>query len=206
MKLLVKLLGAITLVIATNSHAALVSVNTSADMSSGLPQALNLLPIGTTVTSDIIFNIGNGNISTSTIDSVSGTFSWIDSTYGAQAFTAENALISTINSAGWFNLLFTGTGPTIDGITAGSFSIVFDIGTNPFLPPGSTTELFDLVLSSTIDRLRVGALQGALTQFGDLESNVSGTISAVPIPGALVLFASGLLGLYAARANSSKKL
>lgn len=199
MKRIVSILGLIILLTATRSHAALVSVNASADMTGGFPQALSLLPVGTTVTSDILFNIGPGNIGSSIIDNVSGTFGWVDSISGAQVFNADNASIRTINSAGWFDLRFTGSGPTLGGITADSFSIVFDIGTNPFSPPGSTAELFDLVLNSTVDSMRVGALQGATTQFGNLETNVTGTISAVPVPGALSLFVFGLVGIYAAR-------
>ena len=196
MKLFIKLIAISALLITANSQAALVSVNASANMTSGLPLATSLLPIGTSVTSDVSFDIGAGTIGTSNFTSVSGTFSWVDSTFGAQVFTANNASISTTNSAGWFLLDFTGSSPTINGITAGIFSIQFNIGTNPFTSPGSTTELYDLVISSSIDRMRVGARQGGLTQFGDLQSNVSGTVSAVPIPGTLVLFISGLLGLF----------
>jgi hypothetical protein len=182
-----------------NVQASLISVNASADMKDGFSLATTLISIGTTVTSDITFNLGAGTINTSNIDSVSGSFNWIDGVFGAQSFNADSASISTINSAGWFLLDFTGSGPTIDGITASIFSIQFNIGTNPFVSPGSTSELFDLVANSSIDSFRVGATQGGLTHSGNLSSNVSGTISTVPEPGVYLLFFTGLLGLYVQR-------
>ena len=199
MKILSSMVCALALAFTTNVQASLISVNASADMTDGLSLTTSLLPTGTTVTSDVTFNIGSGTISTSVIDNVTGTFDWIDNAFGAQTFNADGASISTINSAGWFLLDFTGSGPTISGITASLFSIQFNIGTNPFLSPGSTSELFDLVLNSSIDKFRVGASQGGLTHFGNLTSNVSGTISAVPTPGVLLLFVTGLLGLYTCR-------
>lgn len=205
MKLTYLLPGLFAVVFTANAQAALVSVNASADMTSGFAQATDLLPIGTTVTSNVDFDIGVGTINTASIDNVSGSFNWIDSSLGAQTFNADSARITTTNSAGWFVLLFNGIGPTIDGITAANFSIQFDIGTNPFVPPGSTTELFDLVLNSSVALLRVGARLGATTQFGVLESNVSGSISEVPLPAALLFFISGLLGLTATRFAVSKK-
>lgn len=201
MKLSIKIFGIIALFITANSQAALVSVRASADMSSGLPLTTNLLTIGTSVTSNVTFDVGAGTIGVSDITNVSGIFSWVDSTFGAQVFNANNASISTTHSAGWFLLDFTGSGPTINGITADIFSIQFNTGTNPFISPGSTMELYDLVLNSSIDRMRVGARQGSLTQFGDLQSNVSGTVRTVPVPSTLILFASGLLGLFSIKSR-----
>jgi len=206
MKLFIKLIGVIVLLTTANSQAALVSVNTSADMTSGLSLATSLLPIGTKVTSDVSFNISTGTISTSNITNVSGTFSWMDSVFGVQTFSANNAFINTINSSGWFDLNFTGNGPTINGITSDNFSILFNVGTNPFVSPGNTTELYDLVVNGSIDKLRIGASQNGLIHYGELESNVIGAISAVPIPSALILFVSGVLGLFATRSRSLKKL
>ncbi|WP_404359315.1 hypothetical protein [Methylotuvimicrobium sp. KM1] len=196
LKLSIRIFWIFALLITTNSQAALVFLSASADMSSGLPLTTSLLPIGTSVTSNVSFDIGSGTIEASNFTNVTGTFSWVDSTFGAQVFNANNASISTTHSAGWFLLDFTGSGPTINGITADIFSIQFNIGTNPFTSPGSTTELYDLVINSSIDRMRVGASQGSWTHFGDLQSNVSGSVSAVPIPSALILLVSGLLGLF----------
>lgn len=206
MKFFSSMAFALALAFTTNTQASLISVNASADMTNGLSLATNLLPISTTVTSDVTFNIGSGTIATSVIDNVSGTFNWIDSAFGAQTFNADSASISAINSAGWFLLDFSGIGPTISGITASLFSIQFNISTNPFISPGSTSELLDLVLSSSIDRFQVGASQGPLTHYGTLASNVSGTISSVPAPGVLLLFVTGLLGLYTFRAVKVKNL
>ncbi len=201
MKIFYSLVCALALAFTANVQASLISVNASADMTDGLSIATDLLPIGTTLTSNVTFNIGSGTIGSSVIDNVTGTFDWIDSVFGAQTFNAEGASISTINSAGWFLLDFTGSGPTINGISASLFSIQFNIGTNPFFSPGSSSELFDLVLNSSIDKFRVSASQGFQTQFGNLSSNVSGTISSVPAPAVLLLFVTGLAGLYTCRIN-----
>ncbi len=206
MKIFRTIVSALVLVYAATCQASLITVYASADMTDGFSLATSLLPIETTVSSDVTFDIGDGTIDTSIIDNVSGTFNWVDSALGIQTFNADSAFISTINSAGWFLLSFAGSGPTISGITASIFSIQFNIGTNPFLSPGSTSELFDLVLNSSIDRLRVGASQSGLTHYGNLASNVSGTINAVPAPGVLLLFVAGLAGLYTVRATRVKKL
>ena len=192
----------VALTAAAGSKAALVSVQASADMTSGFDLATDLLPIGTTVTSDLIFDIGPGTIQTSNIGNVSGSFNWVDAALGAQSFNADSARITTRNSAGWYQLLFSGNGPTINGLTVVNFEIRFDIGTNPFSPPGSTAQLFDLTLNSTIERLRVYVSEGPRTVTGELLDNVSGSVSEVPVPGALLLFATGLLGIYASRRKS----
>lgn len=199
MKLISLLLAVIALTLTANARAALVSVKVSADMSSGLTLATDLLPVGTTVTSDLVFDIGAGNINTAVIDNVSGSFNWEDAAQGAQTFSATAASIETINSAGWLLLLFTGIGPTIDGITAAGFSIQFNIGINPFSPRGRVAELYDLVLNSSVDRLRVRASRAGGTVSGDLATNVTATISPVPLPEGLILFASALLGLGAVK-------
>ncbi len=186
-----------------NSHAGLISVDASADMTSGFSLATSLLPIGTNVSADIKFDVGVGTIGISNFTDVSGIFSWFDTTFGLQTFSADNAQITTINSAGWFDLNFTGLGPVINGITANSFSILFDIGTNPFISPGSTTELYDLILNSSVSGMRVGALQGGLTHYGNLKSNVTGSVTAVPEPNIIILFLSGLLGFFELKRSSN---
>lgn len=201
MKKYLKVIALLTLLASTYSHASLISVNATADMSSGFSLATDLLSIGTNVTADIQFDVGDGSIQSSIFSSVSGEFSWLDSILGLQTFSADDAHITTINSDGWFNLNFSGIGPVINGITADSFSVVFDIGINPYLAPGNTTELYDLILNSSIENLRVGALQNGLTHYGVLDSNVSGTVSAtsVPEPGIAALFFTGLIGLMVSR-------
>lgn len=198
MKLYSVLLLAFFLTLAADARAALVSVKASADMTSGLPLATDLLPIGTTVSSDLILDIGAGTHETAVIDNVSGSFDWVDASLGAQSFTATDARISTRHSDGWFVFLFTGNGPTIDGVTAMNFRVRFDVGTNPFRPPGSTAELYDLILNSSISEFRVSATKDRTVQAGVLETGVTAAISPVPLPGAAFLFASALLGLGAA--------
>lgn len=200
MKNKVKLLGIFLIFFSANSHAGLISVDASADMSSGLPLTTNLLPIGTNVTADIQFDVGVGAINTSSFSNISGGFSWFDTAFGQQTFSADSAQITTINSSGWFDLNFTGIGPVINGIAADSFSILFDLGANPFLSPGSTTELYDLILNSSVSGMRVGAFRGGLTHYGNLNSNVTGVITAVPEPNIIILLLSGLLGLFILRA------
>ncbi len=199
MKFFSSMIFSLILAFTCNVQASLISVNASATMTGGLSLSTSLLPIGTTVASDITFDIGAGTIGSAIIDDINGTFNWVDSNLGAQVFNADSASISTTHSDGWFLLDFSGSGPTIGDITASFFSIQFNIGTNPFSFPGSTSEMFDLVLNSSIDRFRVGATKGNLTHSGDLATSVNGAISTVPEPGVLLLLVTGLLGLYTFR-------
>ena len=196
MKIIINLFGVFTLIITSQSQAALISVQASADMSNSYGSSLvtTLLPIGTTVYSDVQFDIGAGLYSTDfEFTNVSGTFTWDDTVHGLQTFTANNASIITTHSSGWFSLRFTGIHPSATGVYADSFSLVFDIGENPYT---STAELYDLVLNSNVSRMRVGATTGSgAVDYGELEVNVSSAISAVPIPAAFWLFGFGLISL-----------
>ncbi len=207
MKRIFKILSAITFLLSLHSQAAMVSVNAYAEMTDGLPAPTTMIPIGTGVTADVMFNIGSGSISNASFSNVSGEFVWLDSLLGEQKFIATSAHLGTTHSAGWFLLDFEGLGPTINGITAKVFSIQFNIGGNPFTYPNSTAELYELVLGSTIDRLRFGAGRSG-TSYSDLESNVGGDISPVPLPSAFILFLSGVIGVFSTsfiRINNSNK-
>jgi hypothetical protein len=93
---------------------------------------------------------------------------------------------------------FAGSEPTFTEIE--SFSIVFDIGTNPFT---SSSELFDLILGSTITGLGLEAFNGVIG-FGHpalAEQNLTFEIQpgTVPEPTTLALLSVGLLGAGALR-------
>lgn len=186
----------LAVLLTTQSHAALISIDASADMTSIGTRVNTLLPLGTTVHLSLQFDVSSGTISTASISNVSGTFSWNDDTLGLQTFFVnDRGNRRGRNSSGILTYNFIGTGSTIDGVTASQFILQFDIGTNPFSIPGSTTPLIDLLLGSSIYQIRFGAQEGPTTTYGTLGANVSSTINAVPLPAALPLFLFSLLGL-----------
>jgi len=193
----IRILFACLTLLTGSTHAATISAIAMGDVSSGLVYATNLIPVGTTVTADISMNVGPGTISTSQLTGVSGTFSWIDSTLGPQTFFANSAWLRGQAYTGVINIWFFGSGPTINNSTAASFSIDFNIGTNPFTAPGSTTELSELLVASEIYGMSFGATSGNTTHFAGIRDDISGVVSAVPLPGALSLFLSGLIGYLA---------
>jgi hypothetical protein len=193
------------LFLSANSHAGLISVDALADMSSGYSNSKRLLPIGTTVSANVQFDVGSGTVHTSSFSNVSGDFSWTDTTFGLQTFTANSARITSRNAAGLIGLKFTGIGQKIRGLVADSFMLVFDIGVNPFSSPGSTTQFYDLVLGSSVSNMRVGARQDRTTHYGYLKNNVTGSIISVPGPGTLPLFLLGLFAVFASRVPSNKQ-
>jgi hypothetical protein len=156
----------------------LININAYAEMTEGLNLPTTMIPVGTGVTAELSFNVSSGTRSTASFTDVSGEFSWTDAAMGRLTFNAASATITTTHSAGWLNLQFSGTGPTVNGITAQNFSLRLDIGVNPFTTPGSSTELYDLLADSSVTRLRFGASQAGLTQYSDIETNVTGNVTA----------------------------
>lgn len=183
-------------------QAALVSVTSSADMSDGGLFSTALLPIGTTVSADVQFDIGPGTVFTSSLSNVSGTFTWLDSTFGTQTFIADSAFISNkqIDGSAYHVSFLTESAPIITGIEITGFSITFAA------PPNTSAEFYDHILNSSVSGMRVLAMYGNSGDWGNLTSNVTGSISAVPIPGALMLFISGLLGIFVTRTVNTKIL
>ena len=196
-------IGIFAIIITSHSHAAFVAVEASADMRSGYNPSITLLPYGTTVSANIQFDILPGTLRASGFSSISGSFTWHDNVLGIQEFIPNNSQLATTHRDGWFGMRFRGDSPIINGISVDSFIILFDIGTNPFTSPGSTTELYNLIINSTVMGLRVGASNGLGVGYGDLDINVSSAINPVPIPGAILLFVSGIFTMLVA---GSKKL
>jgi hypothetical protein len=190
-------LAASILLVSGQVGASIISISASAEMTGGSSLATNLFPIGTKVVADLSFDVGLGNRSTASITDVSGSFSWMDSIFGLQSYDAKNAYIRSVSSSGWFDVLFWASDrQTVGDITANAFGIKFINGVDTFRPPGSTVELYDLFLGSSIERMDVIVQQpGFPIGFGDFATNVSGNISAVPVPTTIWLFGTGLLGL-----------
>jgi hypothetical protein len=157
----------------------------------------NLLPIGTKVVSDLRFNVGQGNRSTASITDVSGSFSWTDNIYGLQSCDAKSAFIGSFSSSGWFDVLFWASDwQTVGDITANALGIEFINGVDTFSPAGSSVELYDFIMCSSIERMDVVVKQpGFPLGFGDFAINVSGSISAMPVPPVGQLFGAGIIGL-----------
>jgi hypothetical protein len=79
-----------------------------------------------------------------------------------------------------------------------------DLGTNPFISP---EELSDLLLASSIQSLRIGMTSGFFSSLGDLDNDVSGTVTPGPVPvsepATIVLLR--LAAIWSARARRSAR-
>lgn len=203
MKRIRDLFFVLTLLASGNSLAALISIDASAEMTSGTSVATSLFPIGVNLIADFSFDVGPGSRSTASITDVSGNFSWVDSVFGPQSYDATSASVSGFSTTGFFEVRFLGDRQTVGDISANTFRITFVNGIDTFRPPGSTVELYDLFLASTIGSIDVVVQQpGQPLGFGEFETNVSGSISAVPVPAAIWLFGTALVGLFGIRKRS----
>jgi hypothetical protein len=189
-------LGALFFIIVVPVGAMPLHVDAQAAMTSGFNQVVTTyLPIGTVVDASVSFDLGIGTPTQNfTISSLGGTFTWNDGS--PETFNVSNVNKGSMVSTGLVSIDFFGTGPTIGGFTATEFEIVFNIGVNPFT---TSNNLSDLLLGSTIDELRIGVFNGvSQTSFGDIATNVSGSVSAievsnVPEPTTLWLLSSGIM-------------
>lgn len=192
--IIITLLVSVFLTIATHANAALLNTNAQAMMTSGWGYSTTYMPIGTAVNASVTFDVEPGAPSSfpafyPAVSSATGTFVWNDSV--PQVFsTSGQVIIRRLSSSGEIDLEFEGTGPTIDGLIANNFTIRYNLGVNPFT---TTNELSDLLLSSTIERLRIGVyLYDNINSgnYGDLATDVSGSVS-IPEPATLSLLALG---------------
>ena len=196
MKRIRDLFFVLALLVSGNSLAALISIDASAEMTSGTSVATSLFPIGTNLVADFSFDVGPGNRATASITDVSGSFSWVDSVFGPQSYDATSASVSGFSTTGFFEVRFLGDRQTVGDITANTFRITFVNGIDTFRPPGNSVELYDLFLVSTIGSIDVVVQQpGEPLGSADFETNVSSSISAVPVPAAFWLFGTALIGL-----------
>lgn len=171
------------------AEATLLRVEAQAAMTDGLPLTVAYLPVGTVVDAVITFDIGPGPPGAiGALQAVAGTFTWNDGL--PRTFDTSRGFVSGAFFLGLVTVDFPGTGPTIDGLRATVFEVVFDIGVNPFT---TTEQLSVLMLGGAVDRLRIGVSDGSgLTQFGDLMTDVSSSITALPLPGTTELLGLGV--------------
>ena len=174
--------------------AEFIKVDAQATYTGTNASVLSLIPAGTTVTTSVQFEVGPGSPQVATVSGGFGTFNWDNG--GPQVHRASGIFHSGTNASGELTFDFPGTGPTIGGFTTDRFQIVFDIGMDPFT---TTLELSDLLLDSSISRLRVGAMEPGFTSFDNINDTVSGTITLVPEPSGFVLGCICLIGLGLAR-------
>ena len=192
--IIMTLLISVSLTIVTPANATLLYTNTQATMTSGWGYSTTYMPVGTVVNASVTFDVEPGAPSSfpafyPAVTSATGTFVWNDSI--PQVFsTSGQVIISRLSSSGEIDLEFEGTGPTIDGLIANNFTIRYNLGVNPFT---TTNELSDLLLSSTIERLCIGVyLYNNINSgnYGDLATDVSGSVS-IPEPTTLLLLGLG---------------
>ena len=150
-------LGSVFLTMVIPANATLLHTDAQATMTSGYGFSTTYMPVGTVVNASVTFDVEPGAPSSfpafyPAVTSATGTFVWNDSIPRVFS-TSGQVIIRRQSSVGEFDLEFEGTGPTIDGLTANNFTIRYNLGVNPFT---TTDELSDLLLSSTIERLRIG--------------------------------------------------
>lgn len=177
-------------ILIADAGAALIHTEAEAAMTYGYSFAPTYLPIGTVVSASVDFDIGSGIPSSfPKINSASGLFTWYDE--GLRVFQVNQAEVVRVDSEGLVTINFMGTGPLIDGLTATSFGIYYDIGLNPFR---TTVDLSDLLADSTINRLSTLVANDLnWSSAGYLTTAVTGF--TIPEPATLVLLTFGALAL-----------
>jgi hypothetical protein len=178
------------LILIADTEAALIHTEAEATMTYGYSFAPTYLPIGTVVSSSVDFDMGSGIPSSfPNIHSATGLFTWHDE--GLRVFQVSQAEVVRVDAEGMITINFMGTGPLIDGLTATSFGIYYDIGINPFqtnvdltdLLPDSTINRLSLYVSNDLNWVSAGYLTTAVTGF------------TIPEPTTLVLLSFGGLAL-----------
>ena len=200
----------------STASAALISIQSSADMTHTLEPETLLIPEGTTVSASVFIEIPEGSFdyfwrgehdpqSRTFYFETSGAFEWTHPIYGNQSFAIESTKGGQTFSFGTVQIAFLGNGPTINNALAKEFIIEFDIGIDPFSTEAEQIPFSALILGSTVTRFRLGAFTetpfSQSTSYGDLSSNVMSNISEVPAPAGLWLFLSACGALFA-RAKS----
>ena len=180
---------------ASNSSAAIVDIN-----------SLNVNTIGVTFSSSVslpmsqsttfsppqVWTMGQyqGQIVSSSVNTGIGTVTYLVESTGLYGGAPSSGSIDT--TAGTIDLILADLHMTMSGILSGSFDLwnasTSTVDTNSY---NLATQEFNYVWSDTASVL-YGSL---LTVPVDYSISVVGTVSAVPIPPALLLFGSGIVGL-----------
>jgi hypothetical protein len=175
---------------AADASAELIYVDAQADYLGSAGQVATVIPQGTTVHADLVLDIAPGLYNENPAVGAQGTFSWENG--GLQIFHIIDGQTQGAISTGRITFNFSGTGPTISGVTADQFHVVFDVGANPFQ---SSLDLADLIAGASVDYLRVGARIGSATSFDNIDGNVSSIVQTepfqtVPEPTSLVVWST----------------
>jgi hypothetical protein len=183
----------LTLALTTPSHAGLIVIEASGQMTTTFSTALNYIPKSTTISASIQFDVSpTGDPGAdSTYSNALGTFTWNDGT--GRIFTlsgdARYGGGSRGNSPDNLILFFAGTGPTINGLTPSSFSI-------GLLLPDSLSGV-----SSIGNRIQQSSVQGlgfrgtGYSCDNCAQGQLTSSIREVPAPDTFAILLLGLGGL-----------
>jgi hypothetical protein len=178
--------------------AAPLTINATATVDKTFSFSGDFWPIGTVVTTNLTFDVGSGTFFAAPTGGATGSVNWsVGGTDYSIGLTGP-ASWSSASSSGQVAFRFAGSEPTFTDIEY--FDIVFNLGTDPFT---SSSELFDLILGSTITGLGLEANNGSIG-FGHpslATQNLTYDIEpgSVPEPTTVALLSVGLLGAGAVR-------
>jgi hypothetical protein len=184
--------------------AAPLTINATATVDKTFSFSGDFWPIGTMVTTNLTFDLGSGTFFAAPTGGATGLVNWSVGGTDYEIDLTGTASWSFASSSGEVVFRFAGSEPTFTDIEF--FDIAFDIGTNPFT---SSSELFDLILGSTITGLGLEANNGSIgfTHPSLAPQNLTYAIEpgTVPEPTTLALLSVGLLGAGAIRCRHGRR-
>ena len=156
---------------ANNIEITSGTANTFSGSISGLFGVGSIVPLGAGAeTADVISSIGGGLSIDDGSNILTADLTWIDIfTFGTVGG------LNTQGTANLTNISYSGSNSDLVDLATANGGVGFQTATFQFISPTSLTELFETG--------------------GTKETSFSGSISAVPVPAAVWLFGSGLLGM-----------
>lgn len=160
------------------AHAIPIHVTASADIES-IPVVTNYIPVGTTIHADVSFD-ASGTWGAYDFTNVSGSILWNDGV--EREMIVQSASAGGAGWTGFFQILFHGDSPQINGSDLWGVEIGFFISENPF---STTVDIGELLAGAELYGFELHVIGAGQVWARD---NVSGVVSAsVPAPSSLAL-------------------